>query len=374
MRSSRKKMRQRPTTCRPTVERLESRAVLAVVGAFDSNSGVFAIQGTDSSDRIDIEISSAYVTAWNNGVPITGDFQEPLDLVKQLNVGGRSGNDTINVVQKAEWPKGKVNLYGDTGMDTLIIDVRTDGAAGYAALGQAGMDQVRIPNRLPVYLDTPDETPIFGRLALAQRELRNANVHPEMLRYDDIVKMSFNMVQGTSTSRNAATYSDAIDQFDVKYGFTNRYGATSTLTFCNFFANDVMTAMGVQLPTYQYGGTHTKSRDANYIASWLADPTQGQSPSAGWKLVDKTNSTSLAALLAAVRAGKPAVAVYRNSSGPGHIAVVRPDQDANFVLTPQTIANLIIAQAGSYNFSRGTLWQGFGTQAARDGVTFYYHD
>ena len=61
------------------------------------------------------------------------------------------------------------------------------------------------------------------------------------------------------------------------------------------------------------------------------------------------NQADLDLLMSQIRAGKPAVATSTD-----HVAVIRPDQDLSR-LTSDRLGELVIAQAGAKNFSRGLM-------------------
>jgi hypothetical protein len=68
----------------------------------------------------------------------------------------------------------------------------------------------------------------------------------------------------------------------------------------------------------------------------------------------------------AANQGKPAVVVWLNEGGIGHVAMVRPGQ-------PDPERGVPIAQAGGVNFDDGYLVDGFGSHAA-GAVEYYVHD
>jgi hypothetical protein len=88
---------------------------------------------------------------------------------------------------------------------------------------------------------------------------------------------------------------------------------------------------------------------------WLCE----HGPDNGWR------GRSAADALKAANAGCPAIVVWLNSGGIGHVAVVRPgDADPS--------RGVPIAQAGARNFDDGYLFDGFGSHAGT--VEFYVHD
>lgn len=172
-------------------------------------------------------------------------------------------------------------------------------------------------------------------------------------------------IQSVPGERSAGRYADVIDQFDVSSeDFAGRYragGAGSEDTRCNIFAGDVMRAMGVPLPTKGNlgkgqgapGATYTDPMTAqapllnDYLNRRLAWVTSESDPGvwSDWQEIKPDNASRLAALIAHVNAGKPALV-----SDQGHIAVIRPSQPP-----VQSWQDLIIAQAGAVNFLAGPL-------------------
>ncbi|MBK7858631.1 MAG: peptidoglycan-binding protein [Archangiaceae bacterium] len=144
--------------------------------------------------------------------------------------------------------------------------------------------------------------------------------------------------------RSKDAYASVIDQFHVgsnpRYAIRDTSGDGYDDTFCNIFAWDVMSAMGVQLPHWVYAdgspapaysyGSGGHEQDANSVNAWLND----QGPQYGWKEITPEQAQQYA------NQGYPVVASqYVNPIG--HIAVVRPG-----TLTSQGPE---IAQAGATN-------------------------
>lgn len=145
-------------------------------------------------------------------------------------------------------------------------------------------------------------------------------------------------VHGDPSARNRATYDNVINQFAV--GSNQRYTPRGGNTYCNIFAWDVMSAMGVQLPHWVSGNGQPSHQgapgayelNANGVYDWL---NQNGSQH-GWRQVSAEEAQRLA------NQGHPAVVTYHSrSSAPGHIAVVRPGE--------MTSQGPTIAQAGAEN-------------------------
>lgn len=153
--------------------------------------------------------------------------------------------------------------------------------------------------------------------------------------------------------RSRAKYDDVINQFAV--GVNRRYRIRDTSgdgvadTFCNIFAWDVMSAMGVQLPHWVTGnGVPAKpfapgayELDANSVNRWLND----QGGQHGWKEISPEEAQRMANL------GMPVVA-SQYVSPIGHIGVVRPGEFSSS-------RGPALAQAGATNINQGRAYDYF---------------
>ncbi len=184
-------------------------------------------------------------------------------------------------------------------------------------------------------------------------------------------------IQNSIELRHLLYYLGTINQFDVSRGYPCRYtpypangcaaGSGPEEPRAYIFAGDVMRALGVPLPTrgelglgapgYEFSDPMTASTAS--LNAWLL------AGNGGWRRIDPALQSDLDALLAHVRAGKPALA-----SRADHIAVVRPDQFLD-TLSPERIGDLRIAQAGAKNSNSISLEKGFGSV---DGVQIYIHE
>lgn len=141
----------------------------------------------------------------------------------------------------------------------------------------------------------------------------------------------------TTLDRDPARLAFIVAQFHLetaeRFRKRDTDGKPGDETFCNFAAVAITSAMGVPLPQMR----------ANALAAFL----EGQSldPASGWERVDEHVAQRMA------DEGQLAVAVWANSAGPGHIAVLVPSLD---------MGGTWIAQAGASNFTRGSLAKGFG--------------
>ncbi|MHB8876517.1 MAG: peptidoglycan-binding protein [Myxococcaceae bacterium] len=140
------------------------------------------------------------------------------------------------------------------------------------------------------------------------------------------------------SDRSAARYADVINQFGV--GVNPRYARRDGNTYCNIFVWDVTRAMGAEIPHWVAG----RELNANSVNAWLHQT----GPAAGWRKVDARTAQDFA------NRGRPAVASWRNPSGIGHVAMVRPGT--------VTSAGPASAQAGGRNFNFGHIANGFGSR------------
>ncbi len=133
--------------------------------------------------------------------------------------------------------------------------------------------------------------------------------------------------------RSRSKLDAVIDQFKVTSN--PRYRATTGDTYCNIFAQDVVRALGYELPWGR----------ANDLGFWLMT-------SGAWQPLSSSRAQAWA------NEGKPALAAWINpdSTRPGHVAVLRPGG--------------LIAQAGATNYNKATLAQGFGSSRLNQ-VSFY---
>lgn len=162
------------------------------------------------------------------------------------------------------------------------------------------------------------------------------------------------LTSGTA-HRSAELLQRIVVQFQVETA--KRYQAANGQTFCNIFVWDVTRALGCELPHWvqawnsQQAILAAEELTANKLAKkWL--PENG--PLHGWEHVPEESARE------AAQAGRPAIAIWVNPAGPGHVAILVPPIDPT---------KTEIAQAGRTNFSRGSLAKGFGTHS----VSFYTH-
>jgi hypothetical protein len=194
-------------------------------------------------------------------------------------------------------------------------------------------------------------------------------------------------IQNDGDGRNPEYYDAVIDQFKVA---SNPRYVRSSGTSCNVFVDDVMRAMNARFPrvvdtasqdaadveekTTAPGAPAPKyplvwkglwdtpatseELDANRMCDWM----ENHGSAHGWSKVSAESAQSHA------NGGKPAVVIWKNAGGIGHVAVVRPDHARTFDAT--TAGTAVIAQAGGTNFNSDKVSRGFGNNA----VTYWIHD
>lgn len=138
-------------------------------------------------------------------------------------------------------------------------------------------------------------------------------------------------------------------------------------TYCNIFVWDVTRALGAEIPHWVLKSdlatpaepdlTYSNAAEttSNMVFDWLTThgTQHGWQPATALKALDYANS------------GRPAVAVWKNPGGAGHIAVVRPG-----TFDPEK--GVPIAQAGAVNFDHLFLADGFGH--ASEYVLYFVHE
>ena len=355
------------------LEPLEKRLALSVTAGLEGSTLV--IRGDDSSEFASIDVDPQAKTVMVRGTNMATELFS-LDSISGINVGMQGGNDFAQLgVRKtaaidatfATLANMQFNVWGGDGNDRTMLDIRTDAVGKVFVDGGSGKDRADIKGWYPrdfVGYQVEDIAPHLGRLAEAQKRLLE-NGLPSMFS-----QVPYFPITSSVGARDAAIYSDVIDQFDVRYSHADRYqfnGGGFDDTRCNILAGDSMRAMDAPLPTKDdlggVDGGGSMTAGASRLHTWLKG-TAGQQ--AGWRQIDLSSQSDLNVLLSHVRAGKPALA-----SDSGHIAVIRPDQDI-WTLTPANVDQLLTAQAGARNFSRGTLSYGWGGDISS--VRIFIHD
>ena len=329
--------------------------------------------GDGANDTIVVSIDSGRVTYGGTGL---ASKSVSASSVGQIDIGGKSGNDTISVFQRETFDRA-IRVFGDAGRDKITLDVTSDKIARYSVDGGADDDTLTVPNRMPTgpsgfpqslvaYCETINLSP----MAQYQKALRDYGRYYQMqsIWYGQIHDAP---LRDSLAHRSADLYRLAITQFEVTHA---RYLPDSAGTKCNIFAGDVLRAMGTPLPTKNElpggYGTGDITVGTPRLVSWFRNPHEGGVR--GWRWIDRNNSGDLALLLNAARQGYPAIAVSPPPPGQsaGHIAVLRPDQDLTS-LSASRIGDLITAQAGAKNFSRGKISDGWSSSLGRDSIQFF---
>jgi hypothetical protein len=144
-------------------------------------------------------------------------------------------------------------------------------------------------------------------------------------------------------NRDPSKYLAVVRQFDVENN--SRYTPRNNSTFCNIFLWDVTKAMGCEATGVGQG----KELNANAACAWLS----GVGYNHGWSRCSALEANNN------VKVGCPAVVIWMNPKGIGHVAVVIPSDRPG----------VRIAQAGATNFFDGDVSKGFGKLP----VFFYKH-
>jgi hypothetical protein len=154
-------------------------------------------------------------------------------------------------------------------------------------------------------------------------------------------------VQTKFTNRSAEAYIAVLDALPLLD--SPRYFPRAGLTFCNIFVWDATLLLGCEIPHWvtkigtKADAGEGREQTANDMAEWLSNYGQIY----GWGPCGPATAQLMASR------GNPAVAVWRNPGGTGHIAMVRPGE-----LHPEK--GPCIAQAGKQNFRHGHVLDGFG--------------
>jgi hypothetical protein len=147
-------------------------------------------------------------------------------------------------------------------------------------------------------------------------------------------------IRGDESNRSSQLLNDVIDQFqpasNPRYAPRVLEAGGRIATFCNIFAQDVMRALGLELP---WGF-------ANDLVAYLGS---SEGASNGWQRVDAATAQALA------NVGKPVLVAAAVLGGTGHVAVVRPG--AYSAAQGPTVANV-----GAVNFASGAAVRGLGTE------------
>lgn len=163
-------------------------------------------------------------------------------------------------------------------------------------------------------------------------------------------------------NRDPNIYTDVLNQFGVE---TNpRYDQRNNNTYCNIFVWDATRAMGAEIPHWvvpKSGAPVEVGKgielNANGVVNWL-NKSGSQN---GWHAETAVEAQQLA------NDGHPAVAVWNNPGGIGHVAMVRPGEYS-------TTNGPCIAQAGGVNTSSGTVGQNFVVASKKDQMQYFVHD
>lgn len=154
-------------------------------------------------------------------------------------------------------------------------------------------------------------------------------------------------IQSSQNERSPELYMAIIKQFRVE--INHRYTHRDGKTYCNIFAWDVTRAMSAEIPHWANSAgvpCSPDSEDSNRMncnAMWRWLHTVGDKY--GWHKIDMPNAINSA------NNGCPTIGIYHNTSGNGHVAILRP------YCTLESGPSF--AQAGKKCFLNGTINDAF---------------
>ncbi len=166
-----------------------------------------------------------------------------------------------------------------------------------------------------------------------------------------------------STRRSPELYDAVIDQFRVEVNQRYQRDAQGREeTYCNIFVWDVTLAMGAEIPHWiTHAGipaspTRGLETSANAAIGWLYAAGNRY----GWQQVRMGEAQAFA------NRGAPAVAVWRNEPGSGHMAMLRPGAATED--GPQ------LADAGEANHRRARAAHVFAAGWRGNEIAYFAHD
>jgi hypothetical protein len=160
-------------------------------------------------------------------------------------------------------------------------------------------------------------------------------------------------------NRSATAYAQVINQFAVAHNPRYEPGHQGRgETYCNIFTWDITRAMGAEIPHWVDGSGNSvgvgkgHELNANATVDWL----NRHGARHGWRPASAEEAQRTA------NGGHPAVVVWKNPGGIGHVAVVRPGE--------LTSRGPTIAQAGARNTNNAHVRDTFGSRP----VQYWVHD
>ena len=159
-------------------------------------------------------------------------------------------------------------------------------------------------------------------------------------------------------NRSPERYFAIINQFMVESN--PRYKPRDGKTYCNIFVWDVTCAMNAEIPHWvnstgvpcQPNSEGSHRVNCNEMFKWLHAVGENY----GWQNVDILKATESATK------GLPTIAIHRNTSGNGHVAMLMPYCTID--------SGLMFSQAGRRCFANGSFEDSF----AGKSVEFWTHD
>lgn len=280
---------------------------------------------------------------------------------------------------------GVFTSSGASPMISLFSRVSGFLAGGIAGLlGVVGLNKywftVFRPNSMPIPTPIPTPTPTPGsvnpeptsssaeenRAALGVKLVKQYDGHSYANgTYNSSDSYSARPVNPPVTNaegdRDPNIYNAALNQFGVE---TNpRYAQRNDNTYCNIYVWDVTRAMGAEIPHWvdPNGAPVNVGKGAELSANGVVNWLGKYGGKYGWHVVTAKEAQAYA------NKGSPAVAVWPNQGGIGHVAVIRPG-DYSATQGPA------IAQAGSQNLNSTRVSKTFGSGWSRNQIIYYAHD
>ena len=211
----------------------------------------------------------------------------------------------------------------------------------------------------------PGSAGAAGRLTDAQiddlRQRYDGNSYDAAVANERRAQLVTPPVSNGAAQRDARLYDVVLNQFGVESN--PRYTPDATHTYCNIYAWDATRAMNAEIPHWvdESGNPtapgHGHELNVNSTVGWMRDHGGDH----GWRAITAAEAQT------AANGGHPAVVLWQNPGGHGHIAMVRPG-------TYSAANGPEIAQAGRNNLNRTTVRGTFGQNWGTMPLLYYTHD
>ena len=291
------------------------------------------IKAVDSSSSTPSEPSVTYYPKYN------GSTNSISTALSSLGIDGSYSNRC-----KIAEINGIQNYRGTAAQNTTMLNL---------------LKQGKLVKSISSASSTTPSTPTSGSAVLV-----DANANLSVSNRAQLNGVKYTSYEG---QRSAAALNTVIDQYYVSTN--SRYARCSDgRTWCNIYATDVTNGLNAIIPHWvKSGGVPASSgasgaweMNANATYNWLRD----YGASYGWTKVSAQEAQARA------NAGYPTVAVWKNSSGSGHIAIVRPEGNG---YTYSSSRGPVIAQAGARCMNYANVIDGFGS-SRMSAIVYYTHN